>query len=209
MNKIVTLVIALSFMSLALVAQHSEQNTPMRPMDGTGMRAQQNHPNHDMTGYRGPQGRFDHMDLWRRLDLNRSQYAQVTEMVENHRDQQNRKHEAIGTLRLRVHRAIMEERWREAKRLNTQISRLQREMADARIDHLQGLMRVLTPEQKREALRILGKPRERMECGMNRPDDRPGHPMNGTRPDCDDCDDCGEHQQQNREGRPRHRAEQN
>ena len=172
MTKIISLSIALLMLTAILVGQGSQQNMPLPNGNRPQMHSQQNHPRPggmqhsnctDCTQQHGANPENRGMHIWQQLDLNRTQYAQVRQLVERHHEAQRGMMNEIRGLKTSKHQAMMNENYRLAKRINTQISRKQAQMADARVDHHQAIMRILTPEQRRQANRLMTQMRERMQ----------------------------------------------
>lgn len=221
MKKIITLILGLSLMTVLLIAQTSEQNNPTPPAHRP-MHSQQNpglgNPMHHGNMQPGPNPQ---MGWWSRLDLNRSQHATVSRIVERFRNEQQRSREEMRNLRTQLRQAMANENYRRARNLNRRMNTLRGNMSEARINMHEQIMNVLNPEQKAQARRMLEEMHNRRQnrqrdcegsddCGMRSGD--MGRGMNhGSGDDCpmnqggnrrqgmnhgqrDDCTGCGDHQ---------------
>lgn len=195
MKKIIILALALSLMTVMLLAQTSEQNqnetNPARP----GQSEQNHRPGHNpnMNNHQGNHpmhmgmnhgmhlGQNNGLGIWGRLDLNRTQHAEITRMVERYRAGQRAKGETMRELRDELHQAMMNENFRRARTLNRRINNLRTEMSEARLNHHERIMDQLSADQKAQLRRIMQEMRERMQ--NHRPNGM-GHEGMGNGMDC-------------------------
>ncbi|HOH46490.1 MAG TPA: hypothetical protein PLX59_01510 [Candidatus Cloacimonadota bacterium] len=209
MKKIVILALALSLMTVILLAQNSEQNQTNPPRPG---QAEQNHRpghNHNMnqTQQNNPMppmhmgmhhGQNNGLGIWERLDLNRTQHREISAMVERFRGDMRAKHEAIRTLRDELKDAMMNENFRRARNLNRRINNLRNEISEARLNHHERILNQLNRDQKAQLRRIMQEMRERMQ------NSRQGRMGRGSMGHDLDCEGMGEGGQGHHNGQGQH-----
>ncbi len=95
------------------------------------------------------------------LKLTPEQKVKFENLRTEHQKTRNTLQADIKNIKIDIQTAIKAENYKRAKDLNKQLSAKKTQLADARIDHMEAMMKELTPEQKVIAKEILPR------MGMN------------------------------------------
>jgi Spy/CpxP family protein refolding chaperone len=114
-------------------------------------------------------GQHEHQMMCDELKLTPEQKAKFENLRMEHQKNRNTLQADIKNIRIDIQAAIKVENFKRAKDLNKQLSAKKTQLADARIDHMEAMMKELTTEQKviaREILPRMGM-NEGRKGGMN------------------------------------------
>ncbi|HRY83725.1 MAG TPA: Spy/CpxP family protein refolding chaperone [Candidatus Cloacimonadota bacterium] len=175
MNKLIWITLAILLLGTMLVAADKPEPVKMdapKPMmeDCQGM---------------GP------MDMMKELGLNKTQTARLETIRNNHMKQMNSLDAEIENLQIDLQAALKADKYADAKAVQKQIFAKKLQRADARIDHMEAVMKELDPAQKDKARAMFQRMHQGMQnrgmgMGMMKAGKGMGmHNMNG-------CGDCGQ-----------------
>lgn len=91
------------------------------------------------------------MPMLEMLNLSKDQLAKFQDLRLNHQKKMNTLQAEVENLRLDIQKALRAEKYADAKKLNDTLFNKMKEMANARIDHMQAMLKELTAEQKEMA----------------------------------------------------------
>ena len=171
MNKLIWITLAILLLGTMLVA--ADKPEPMK-MDA---------PAPMMENCQG----MGHMDMMQELGLNKTQTAKLETIRNNHMKQMNNLDAEIENLQIDLQTALKADKFADAKAVQKQIFAKKLQRADAKIDHMEAVLKELDATQKEKAKAMFQKMHQGMQgMGMMRAGKGMGmHQMNG-------CGDCGQ-----------------
>jgi len=88
------------------------------------------------------------MMMMEKLDLSKDQIAKLEDIRLDHQKRMNTLRAEVENLQLDIQKAMQAEKYNDAKKLNDTIFMKRKDMANARVDHIQAMMKELTADQK-------------------------------------------------------------
>ncbi len=191
MKKIMILTLSIVILIGVLAAEQTEQKNMTRP-DDKGMTEQKMMPG-DCMGMPG-MGQGMMMDA---LKLSKDQKDKIERLRASHQKQMNTLQAELENLEIDLQAAIDKDNFKAAKDLNKTIFNKKLQIADARIDHMEAVLKELNADQKDTARMMFRMHRMRgghqgMGPGMGQ-GMRQGMGMHkmGMNGDCDNCHGMG------------------
>jgi len=149
MNKIITLAITLLMLAGMLFAQPVDKVNPnVKTAPVAGM-------NENLIAR--PMPMDQPMDMMQMLDLDKTQQDKLSKLRDDFMKLMNTKRAELENLKIDLQNAIEKEDYAKAKNVTKQISDKKLEIAYARIDHMQAMMKELNAEQKEIAKKMFGR----------------------------------------------------
>lgn len=152
------------------------------------------------------------MPMIEMLKLSKEQQAKFQDLRLEHQKRMNLLEAEVENLKLDIHKMIKGEQFADAKKLNDSLYAKKKDMANARIDHMQAMLKELSAEQKEIAkehfmmMGMMGRKGHMMsrgqgmghmgQMGMRNHDGNCGegmgrmHGQKNKMQDCEDCEDC-------------------
>jgi Spy/CpxP family protein refolding chaperone len=210
MNKIMMIAITLIMAVGMLIAQPVDKVNPNVKVGPT--------PGMNENLKDRPRDVYPPMDMMQMLNLDKKQQEKLGKLRDDFQKNMNTKKAEIENLKIDLKNHMEAEDYAKAKTVTKQLFDKRLEIAYARIDHMQAMMKELNPEQKEIAKKMFARmrgrghgmmgPRHGMGPGMGQGGQMYG-PRNGEgkglhNGDCDDCGDCGEHKGNAKPGNMHH-----
>lgn len=171
MNKLIWITLAILLLGTMLVA--ADKPEPMK-MDA---------PAPMMENCQG----MGHMDMMKELGLNKTQTAKLETIRNNHMKLMNNLNAEIENLKIDLHSALKADKYADAKAIQKQVFAKKLQRAEAKIDHMEAVLKELDATQKEKAKAMFQNMHQGMRgqgMGMMRAG-KGMHQMNG-------CGDCGQ-----------------
>ncbi len=140
MKKFSIVTLSLMLLTGLLFAQgapmkHKDMQVPASPTDNPNLKDR-------LTPQDAP------MPMMEMLKLSKEQMAKFQDLRLEHQKQMNILEAEVENLKLDIRKMIQTEKFADAKKLNESLYTKKKDMANARIDHIQAMLKELTAEQK-------------------------------------------------------------
>lgn len=128
------------------------------------------------------------MDMMKELGLNKTQAAKLETLRNNHMKQMNSLEAEIENLQIDFRAALKNDKYADAKAVQKQIFAKKLQKAEARIDHMEAVMKELDATQKDKARTMFQNMHQGMGMGMGMMKAGKGMGMGNM----NGCGDCGQ-----------------
>ncbi|MFB3844897.1 MAG: Spy/CpxP family protein refolding chaperone [Candidatus Cloacimonadaceae bacterium] len=155
MKKSILITLALLTFSLFLFAQAGNKPAVPQPNQPQKMEMQKAQDN-DMDA-----------EMVNKLDLTKEQRQKIDQLRDEHRKFLNLKEANLKNLRIDQQNAMQAENYTKVKQINKAINDLQLEIANAKVDHHQAMMKELTPAQKEKLKEMRAEKGKQIRGMMN------------------------------------------
>jgi len=161
MKKILLITMVLLTLSFMLFAQKMEKKMMMDDCKDC-----KEHPMMMQKGEGGPQMMNWDQNMMKELNLNKDQIKKLDTLRDEHKKQMNTNLALLKNLQIDKQNAMQAENYMKVKQLNKNISDLELESANKKVDHHQLMLKELTDEQKTKLQEMKFKGKPGMKKGM-------------------------------------------